>query len=182
MRLGKATAIQDKLEHVKSMLNSVKDGKYDDFWRYNEELGEHTLEQLKFFPVRVVLNKHYHPYMSDKDKDKHDVKSNMMVIQRPIAVNKKDIWIGEYLTKVLPKYFYIQTEVIVDEDNDTEEDKQEEQEEIAYVEKAKKGTEVVINGVNIDLDMSLTWLVMNMTAFDNFLYVTVRLPKKNESE
>ena len=86
------------------------------------------------------------------------------------------------MTKVLPKYFYIQTEVIVDEDNQTEEDKHEEQEEIAYVEKAKKGTEVVVNGVHIDLDMSLTWLVMNMTAFDNFLYVSVRLPRKKESD
>jgi hypothetical protein len=114
-------------------------------------------------------------------KDKEESKCNMMVIQRPVSVNNKDIWIGEYLTRVLPKYFHIQTEITVDEDQqETEEGKKEE--EIEYVEKSRKGTEVIINGLNIDLDMSLTWLVLNMSALDNFLYVTVRIPKKIEDK
>jgi len=179
MRTGKASAVQDKLDHVKSMLKAIKDAKYDDFWRFNEELGEPSIDQLRYFPVRVVVNKNYHPYMSAKDKE--DSKCNMMVIQRPVSVNNKDIWIGEYLTRVLPKYFHIQTEITVDEDQqETEEGKKEE--EIEYVEKSRKGTEVIINGLNIDLDMSLTWLVLNMSALDNFLYVTVRIPKKIEDK
>lgn len=184
MRTGKASAVQDKLEHVKSMLNAIRDGKYDDFWRYNEELGEHSLSQLKYFPVRVVINKNYHPFMSAKDKASDDAKTKMMVIQRPIAANNKDMWVGEYLARVLPKYFHIQTEITVDEDEEEnkEEDKKESHDEVDYVEKTRKGTEVIINGLNIDLDISLTWLVLNLTALDNFLYITVRVPRKSSDD
>jgi len=89
MRVGKATAVQDRLEHVRSMLNSIKEGKYDDFWRYNEEIGEHSLSQLKYFPVRIVINRHYHPYMLKEEKD--SIKGNAFVIQRPVKVDATDI-------------------------------------------------------------------------------------------
>ena len=176
MRTGKATDVVDKLHYVKTMLNAVKDLEYDEFWKYNENLGEHKLEDLKFFPVRVAINRCYHPMMSTKDKSKQDEKYNMMVIQRPVAVNNKDISIGEYLIRVLPKYFHIQTDITVEEDDEENEDKKDD-DEIDYVEKTKKGTEVIINGIVIELDISLMWLVLNLSALDNFLYVTVRLPE-----
>jgi hypothetical protein len=85
---------------------------------------------------------------------------------------------------VLPKYFHIQTEITVDEDEEEnkEEDKKESHDEVDYVEKTRKGTEVIINGLNIDLDISLTWLVLNLTALDNFLYITVRVPRKSSDD
>lgn len=179
MRVGKATVVQDKLDQVKTMLNAIKEGKYDDFWRYNEELLHvGPTNQLKYFPVRVVINKHYHPYMSAKDKKNEGSKTNMFVIQRPIKVNSEDIWIGEFLTRVLPKYFHIQSEIIVEEDQSEEEKK--EPEEIEYVEKSKAGTDVIINGLKIDLDISLSWLVLNLAALDNFLYITVRVASSHD--
>ena len=190
VRTGKASDVSDKLDHVKSMLNAIKDSKYDDFWRFNEELGEHTIDKLKFFPVRVVLNKNYHPYMSDKDKEKakQEDKVGFMMIQRPVKViENTDICIGEYLTKVLPKYFHIQTEITVEEDSDQGEgeqskaedqpDKKSEDDEIDYVEKTHKDTYVIVNGLQIELDISLNWLILNLSAMDNFLYVTVKVPK-----
>lgn len=182
MRTGKATAVQDKLEHVKSMQNAIKEAKYDDFWRYNEELGEHSLDKLKFFPVRVVINQAYHPFMSAKEKK--DGKNTATVIQRPFLAKNKDICIGEYLARVLPKYFHIQTEVTVNEEDDEdenskEEEKKSETEEVEKVERTISGTEVIVNGIPIDLDISLTWLVLNMTALDNFLYVTIRVPRSS---
>lgn len=184
MRIGKATVVQDKLDQVKTMLNAIKEGKYDDFWRYNEELLQvGPNNQLKYFPVRVVINKHYHPYMSAKDKQNESSKTNMFVIQRPIKVNGKDIWIGEFLTRVLPKYFHIQAEVVVEEDQNEEDQNEEEKkepEEIEYVEKTNAGTEVIINGLKIDLDLSLSWLVLNLAALDNFLYITVRVASSHD--
>ena len=177
MRTGKATDVVDKLHDVKTMLNAIKDLEYDEFWKYNEDLGEHKLEDLKFFPVRVAINKCYHPLMSTKEKSKQDDKYNMMVIQRPLAVNNKDISIGEYLIRVLPKYFHVQTDITVDEDDDEDEENKKEDEEIDYVERTKKGTEVIINGISIELDISLMWLVLNLSALDNFLYITINLPE-----
>lgn len=177
MRSGKASAVTDKLDHIKSMINAIKDSKYDEFWRYNEDLGAHTLDKLKFFPVRVLINKIYHPTTQIKDE-----KSPFIVIQRPVQVNNTDRWIGEYLAKVLPKYFHIQTEITVEQDSSDEDNKEEGEkkvqdapEEVDYIVKTHKNTAVVINGLEIDLDISLNWLVLNLSAMDNFLYITVRV-------
>jgi len=177
MRVGKASIVQDRLDLVRSMLNAIKEGKYDDFWRCNEEIGEQSLEQLKFFPVRIVINKNYHPFMLQNDKD--TLKSQMCLIQRPIKAKNKDMWVGEYLARVLPKYFEIQTEVIVNEDEPQDEEGKKTPEEEEHVVNIKKGTEVIVNGLPIDLDISLTWLIINLSALDNFLYISIRIPNEN---
>ena len=177
MRVGKASLVQDNLEHVRSMQNSIKEGKYDDFWRYNEEIGEQNLSQLKFFPVRIVVNKHYHPKMLKEDKKKS--KGNCFVIQMPVKVNNKDMCIGEYLSRVMPKYFEVQSELIVEEDDEQISEEEKKEKAIESVHKVHKETEVVVNGLKIELDISLAWLVINLSALDNFLYVTVRIPNEN---
>ena len=66
------------------------------------------------------------------------------------------------------------------EEDQNEEEEKKEPDEIEYVEKSKPGTEVIINGLKIDLDISLTWLVLNLAALDNFLYITVRVASNHD--
>ena len=105
-------------------------------------------------------------------------KGNCFVIQRPVRVNENDICIGEYLARILPKYFEILPELIIEEGEKVIEEKKKEN-TIESIHKVHKETEVVVNGLKIELDISLAWLVINLSALDNFLYVTVRLPNEN---
>jgi hypothetical protein len=62
---------------------------------------------------------------------------------------------------------------------DDEGEQQQTEDEVDYVEKFDQNTQVVINGLDVELDMSLMWLVLNLSAIDNREYTCQILNKYN---
>lgn len=78
-----------------------------------------------------------------------------LIIQKPVRVEGSDITIGEYLSWALGHIFEIDKE--------------------ANTLYSKFSLKIIVNGLDIEDNVSLGWLVLNMSSIDNFLYVTIIL-------
>lgn len=135
---------------------------------------------MKYFPVKIVVNEHYHSKYGYSEKA--DLYDKFMLISKLVPVETKDITLGEFILKTLPGFFKAidedQPEIIEDDIGDVAE-----MEQTNLTVKLKNGNEVslrgkvLVHGIEVDMDTSLFWMINNMAYMDNFLYISFNINK-----
>ena len=137
-------------------MEGLKKHNYENFWEINQGLCDRSVTELKKYAIRIFSNRH-HTYVQpnidvnpvenrNTEEQKEDNQEDMM--------SPTMLTLGDVLIKTFPRLF----ETELGDNGEIEISK-------------KRKFEVVVQGVEADMNTPMYWMQLNMSYLDNFLYI-----------